>query len=231
MPGNASFRGCPHGRRGEETQADSSQIGGRAARKETEAEVHGDAVVPPGSKKKPAAFCRNTTLLMGIIIKQCLRTEQDTRSLLRSHLRHSHHVYGARRREEHEGTDASVQRGSPGSWQMPHTGPPQIWAWRGLIAGLQKQGEAVGAANAATLTGYLKQLDGMSMDTKCDHARFCRARSDVPIRTSSHFSVGRQVRRSRPSRERAAAAGSSTQDGSCLANSNSGWTPNSTSRK
>ena len=56
-----------------------------------------------------------------------------------------------------------------------HTlGPPQIWASGGLIAGLQKQGAAVGAANAVTLTGYLRQLDGMSMDTKCDHARFCR---------------------------------------------------------
>ena len=42
------------------------------------------------------------------------------------------------------------------------------------MAGLQKQATAVGAANAATLTGYLKQLDGTSMDTKCDHARFCR---------------------------------------------------------
>ena len=32
----------------------------------------------------------------------------------------------------------------------------------------------MGAANAVTLTGYLRQLDGMSMDAKCDHARFCR---------------------------------------------------------
>ena len=32
-------------------------------------------------KKKPAAFCKNITQLMGIIIKQCLRTEQETRSL------------------------------------------------------------------------------------------------------------------------------------------------------
>ena len=30
------------------------------------------------------------------------------------------------------------------------------------------------AANAVTLTGYLRQLDGMSMDAKCDHASFCR---------------------------------------------------------
>ena len=56
-----------------------------------------------------------------------------------------------------------------------HTlGPPQIWAWGGLIAGLQKQEAAVGAANAATLKGCLKQLDSMSMDPKCDDARFCR---------------------------------------------------------
>ena len=151
-------------------------VGGRRGsaqlRKKTEA-VRGDAAVPVGSKKKPAAFCKSTTQLMGIIIKQCLRTEQDTRSL-RSHLRHSHHGYGARRREEHEGTDASVQRGSSGSCKGHTPGPVQLWAWGGLIAGLQKQGAAVGAANAATLSGYLKQLDGMKMDTKCDHVRFCR---------------------------------------------------------
>ena len=50
-----------------------SVAGGRVLaqpRKETEAEVHGDAVVPAGSKKKPAAFCRNTTQLMGIIVKR-----------------------------------------------------------------------------------------------------------------------------------------------------------------
>ena len=42
-----------------------------------------------------------------------------------------------------------------------HTlGPPQISAWVGLISGLQRQGAAVGAANAVALTGYLKQLDG-----------------------------------------------------------------------
>ena len=48
---------------------------------EAEAGGRGDVVVPVGSKKKPAAFCKNTTQLMGIIIKQCLRTEEDTRSL------------------------------------------------------------------------------------------------------------------------------------------------------
>ena len=49
--------------------------------KETEAEVRGDVVSRAGSKKKPAAFCKNTTQLVGTIIKQCLRTERETWSL------------------------------------------------------------------------------------------------------------------------------------------------------
>ena len=48
---------------------------------DAEARGRGGGVVPVGSKKKPVAFCKNTTQLMGIIIKQCLRTQQDTRSL------------------------------------------------------------------------------------------------------------------------------------------------------
>ena len=49
--------------------------------KETEAGARGDAISRAGSKKKPAAFCKSTTQPMGIINKQCLRTEQATMSL------------------------------------------------------------------------------------------------------------------------------------------------------
>ena len=120
-----------------------------------------------GSKKKP-------TQLMGIIIKQCLRTEQDTRSLcgavFDTVIMPTEHDVVKSMREQTRLNHEDVQAAGKG-----HTlGPPQIWAWRGLIVGLQKQGAAVGAANTATLTVYWKQLDGMSMDTKCDHARFCR---------------------------------------------------------
>ena len=48
---------------------------------DAEAGGRGGGVVPVGSKKNPVAFCKNTTQLMGIITKQCLRTEQDKRSL------------------------------------------------------------------------------------------------------------------------------------------------------
>ena len=59
---------------------------------------------------------------MSIIIKQRLRTEQDTRFLCGA-LRHSHHVHGTRRREDHAGADSSVQRGRSGSWQGARTEP------------------------------------------------------------------------------------------------------------
>ena len=165
--------------------------------KETEAEAHGDAVVPAGSKKKPAGFCRTTTQL----------TEQDTRSLCGAifdavTMSTEKDVVKSMRAQTRLHNE-EVQAAGKG-----HTlGPPQIWARGGLIAGLQKHGTAVGAANAATLTtGCSKQLDGMSMNT---NEVLLHGRSDVPIRASSHHSGGRQVRRTRPSRERA--AGSSTQ--------------------
>ena len=48
---------------------------------DAEAGGRGGGSFPWAPKKKPVAFCKNTTQLMGIIIKQCLRTEQDTWSL------------------------------------------------------------------------------------------------------------------------------------------------------
>ena len=116
--------------------------GGRGSaqlRKETEAEVRGDAAVPAGSKKKPAAFCKNTTQLVGIIIiKQCLRTEQDTRSLcgaiFDTVIMATEHEVVKSMRAQTRLYNEGVQAAGKG-----HTlGPPQIWAWRGLIAGLQK---------------------------------------------------------------------------------------------
>ena len=151
-----------------------SVVGGRGLaqpRTETEEEVHGDAVVPAGSKKKPAAFCRYTTQLMGIIFKQCLRTEQDTRSLCGAMfdtviMSTEHDVVKSVRAQTplyNEGVQASGKG---------HTlGPPQILGVERIDReSPEAQGTAVGAANAATLTGFLKQLDRMSMD----HARFCR---------------------------------------------------------
>ena len=174
---DTSCEGCDHGRGGEETTTNKSAAGERGSAPpngEAEAGGRGDVVVPVGSKKKPAAFCKNTTPLMGIIIKQCLRTEQDTRSLcgalFDTIIMATEHDVVKSMREQTRLYNESVQTAGKGH----PLGPPQIWAWGGLIAGLQKKGTAVGAANPVTLTSYLRQLDGMSMDAKCDHARFCR---------------------------------------------------------
>ena len=106
--------------------------------------------------------------------KQCLKTEQDTGSLcgavFDAVIMPTEHDVVERMTEQTRLYNEGVQAAGKGH----ALGPPQIWAWGGLITGLQKQGAAVGAANAATLTGHWKQLDGMSMDMKCDHARFCR---------------------------------------------------------
>ena len=129
---------------------------------------------------------------------------------MRSHLRHSHHGNGARRGEEHERTDASVQRGSPGSGQGPHTFPPQIWAWRRLIAGLQKQG-------AADAGGQRSDPD-RPLETARRHewtrSAIMRGSAGSIGRTnpSKLASLWRSTGwRKRPSRERAAIVGSSTQ--------------------
>ena len=162
--------------------------------KETEAGARGDTVALAGSKKKPAAFCKSTTQLRGIIIKQCLRTEQETRSLcgaiFDTIIMATEHDVVKSMREKTRRYIEGVQAAGKG-----HTlGPPQICAWRGLIAGLQKQETAAGAANAVTLAGYLRQLDGVSRTYQSEQARITLA-----------------VRRTGPSRERTAIVGSSTQ--------------------
>ena len=119
-----------------------SRGGGRGSAtpgKETEAGACGDAVSRAGSKKKPAAFCKSTTQPMGIIIKQCLRTKQETRSLcgaiFGTIITATEHDVVKSMREQTRRYNEWVQAAGKG-----HTlGPPQIWAWGGLIAGLQKQ--------------------------------------------------------------------------------------------
>ena len=131
-----------------------------------QAGARGDAVSRAGSKKKPAAFCKKHHTADGHHHQAVSEDRTGNEATVRGH------GNGARRGEEHEITDASVQRWSPGSGHGPHTGSTSDL---GMVRTDRRSPEAGGSGwNAATLTGYLKQLDGMSMDTKCDHARFCR---------------------------------------------------------
>ena len=124
---------------------------------------------------------------MGTIIKQCLKTEQETRSLCGG-------IFDIRRSEEHERTDASVQR----SMGRIDRRPP----------------EAGSSGRSGQCSDSDKLLEAARRHEHGHEVRTCevlQGRSDVPVRASSHHSGGRQVRRTRPSRERAATVGSSTQ--------------------
>ena len=173
-----SFRGCSHDGRGEETQADSSQVGGwrtwvsAAAQGNRSRSTRGRGR-SHGPQKETHRLLQEHHEADGRHHQTVLEDRTDTRSLCRAIfdtviMATEHDVVksmGAQTHLHNEGVQAAGNG---------HTlGPLQIWAWGELIAGLQKQDAVVGAANAATLAGYLKQLDGLSMDTKCDHARFC----------------------------------------------------------
>ena len=112
---------------------------------------------------------------MGIIIEQCLRTEQDTRSLcgalFDAIIMATEHDVVKSMREQTRLHNESVQTAGKGT----HVGTASDLGFgEDSLRASRSRETAVGAANAVTLTGYLRQFDGMSMDAKCDHARFCR---------------------------------------------------------
>ena len=122
---------------------------------------------------------------MGIIMKLCLRTEQDTRSPAEPSstvIMTTEHDVVKSMRAQTRLYDEGVQAAGKG-----HT----------LRAGGSGRG------------GHCSDSDEHGHEVR--PRQVLQGRSDVPIRTSSHHSVGRQVRRSRPSRGCAATVGSSTQ--------------------
>ena len=125
---NAGSGGCPDGGRREETHTDSAQVGrwrtwfsnakpgdrSRSARRRD---------LPRGLEKEARRLLHKYHTADGHHHHQAVSEDRTGNEVtVRSHLRHDHHDNGARRGEGHERTDASVQRGSPGSGQGPHTG-------------------------------------------------------------------------------------------------------------
>ena len=215
---NTSDEGRVHGRGGEETTTDTSEIGGwRTWFGTTERGRRGKRTGVRGrsrglQKKKPVAFCKNTTQLMGIIIKQCLRTEQDTRSLsLRRLLRHNHHGHGTRRREEHAGADASVQRERTDNWKGAHVGSSSDMGLGRTHCGPPEAGDGSGSGQRGDTDRVPETARRHEHGREVRSRQVLQGRSDVPIRASSHHAVGRQIRGARRSRERTAAPGCSTQ--------------------
>ena len=124
---NAGSGGCPDCGQREERQTDSAQVG-RVEDAVQEREVRRQKWsarrrgLPRGLEKEARRLLRQHHTADGHHHQAVSEDRTGNEVTVRSHLRHDHHGNGARRGEEHEGTDASVQRGRPGSWQTPHTG-------------------------------------------------------------------------------------------------------------
>ena len=161
---NTSDEGRDHGRGGEETTTDTSEIGGwgtwfGTTERGRRGKRTGRRGRFRGLQKEARRLLQEHHAVDGHH-HQAVPADRTRHAVsLRRPLRHNHHGHGTRRREEHAGADASVQRERTDSWKGAHVGSSSE---NGL-------GE-----NSVTLTGYLRQLDGMSMDAKCDHAIFCR---------------------------------------------------------
>ena len=207
---NAGSGGYPDGGRREETQTDSAQVGRWtwSPSKETEAGARDDAISRPGSKKKPADICKSTTLLKGIIIKQCRRTEQETRSLcgviFDTIIMATEHDVVKSMREQTRRYNEGVQAAGKGHTLCP------------LQIGMtDHRSPEAGSSGWSGQRNDTDRLLGTARRHEHGHeVRSCevlQGRSNVPIRASSRHSGGQQVRRTRPSRERAATVGSSTQ--------------------
>ena len=168
MPGgargnNASSGGCPNGGRREETQTDSSQVGSG-----------GRGSATPCKETEAGAL----TQLTGIIPKQCLRTEQETRSLcgaiFDTIIMATEHDVVESMREQTRRYNEGVQAAGKG-----HTlSPPQIWAWSGLIAALQ----------CSDSDRLLKTARRHGHGHEVRSCEVLQGRSDVPVRASSHHS-------------------------------------------
>ena len=195
--------------------------------KETEAGARGDAISPRGLEKEAHRLLQTHHTADGHHHQAVSEDRKGNEVTVRSHLRDDHHCNEARRGEEQERTDASVQRGSPGSRQGPHTGSTSDLG-KGRTD--RRSPEAGGSGWSGQRSDTYRLLETARRHEHGHEVRSCevlQGRSDVPIRASSHHFGGRQVRCTRPSRERAATVGSSTQvrqSLNCLEKSNSGWT-------
>ena len=167
-----SDEGRDHGRGGEETTTDTSEIGGwrtwfGTTSGDAEARGREGRGRSRGLQKEARRLLQEHYAVDGHH-HQAVPADRTRHAVsLRRPLRHNHHGHRTRRREEHAGADASVQRERTDSWKGAHVGTASDLGLGWTHCGPPEAGDGSGS-------GQRGQLDGMSMDAKCDHARFCR---------------------------------------------------------
>ena len=213
---DTSGEGRYHGRGGEETTTDTSEIGGwRTWLGTTERGCRGRRTRwrgrSRGLQKEARRLLQEHHAVDGHH-HQAVPADRTRHAVsLRRPIRHNHHGHGTRRREEHAGADASVQRELTDSWKGAHVGTASHLGLERTHCGPPEAGDGSGSGQRGDTDRVPETARRHEHGREVRSRQVQQGRSDVPIRASSHHAVGRQIRCARLSRERTAAAGSSTQ--------------------
>ena len=212
---DTSGEGRDHGRGGEETTTDTSEIGGsRTWLGTTEQGCRGRRTRRRGRSRglqKEARRLLQEHHAVDGHHHQAVPADRTRHAVsLRRPLRHNHHGHGTRRREEPAGADASVQRERTDSWKGAHVGTASDLGLGRTHCGPPEAGDGSGSGPRGDTDRVLETARRHEHGREVRSRQVLQGRPNVPIRASSHHAVGRQIRGARLSRERTAAAGSST---------------------
>ena len=208
--------GRDHGRGGEEKTTDTSEIGGwrkwfGTTERGRRGKRSGERGRSRGLQKEARRLLQEYHAVDGHHHQAVPADRAGHTVSMRRPLRHNHHGHGTRRREEHEGADASVQRERTDSWKGAHVGTASDLGLGWTHCGPPEAGVRSGSGQRGDTDRVPETARRHEHGREVRSRQVLQGRSDVPIRASSHHAVGRQIRGARRSRERTAAAGCSTQ--------------------
>ncbi len=131
------------------------------------------------AKKKIDCKDKDMQKLIGLMIKQILKSEQSNRdvegALFDTFLGKSECPVVLSAQAQGAAYQAQVKAKGKGH----ALGPPQIWVFGGLLDALVKQGDKVGAQTATDLKKCLSEYSDATVESKCELERFFRPHSPV----------------------------------------------------
>ena len=122
-------------------------------------------------KQNPTLFCAATTPLTGVVLKQMLRNEQDTKALCSVMYNNSHRAKPVERNVR----KSSVQQ----EGRVHGLGAPFIWAWAGLIQGSSRKGRR----DAGTAFGSLGRAEQIVDRGQVHDGQALSSRQNLPANT------------------------------------------------
>jgi len=126
-------------------------------------------------RRREADFRQGQRTMMVLLLKQVLRTSQQTRDLLGC-------VVDAVVVETEGSIYKDMQTETTNYVAMIKTtdkkdkvGPPHIKVCSGILTAINKDGQAVGKKTAEAIVQYMKEYEGHSTEQKCDLVKLCKA--------------------------------------------------------